>query len=377
MFADFCGVPFGVSCTSGTAGLTIALQALDIGPGDEVIVPGLTWVACASAVCNLGAVPVLADVDPDSLIMTGETARAVASQRTRAILAVHLYSSLAPMHELVALGHELAVPVVEDASQAHGALVDGMRAGATGTIGVFSMQQSKLLTAGEGGACVTSDVLLYRRLVQLRTDSRIYADETDGADAAGLGRELVPCGEVIGRNLCMSEFHAAILFERLPLLDKENAHRHRNFLNLAARLRSIDGVTLPTGISSELPTHYRVCVRFAPEVLADVGIGSIARCLAAELNLPVEETDKPLNRSRLYQPMLSPLVSRQPAASSLFDPGRFALPQATAAAAHSLTLPHWCLLGDDSDIDDIVAAFEKVLRHIPQLRMEAERCAST
>lgn len=371
-FADFCGVPFGVSCASGTAGLTIAFQALGIGPGDEVIVPGLTWVACASAVCNLGAVPVLADVDPGSLTMTRETARAVAGPRTKAILAVHLYSSLAPMPELLALGRELAVPVVEDASQAHGALVDGVRAGAAGTIGVFSMQQSKLLTAGEGGACVTDDASLYRRLVQLRADSRVYSDEANTTDEAGLGRELEPCGEVFGRNLCMSEFHAAILLERLPLLDQENAHRHRNFTRLAARLGHIDGITLPMGTSSAFPTHYRVCVRFRPEVLAGVAIGTIARCLAAELNLPIEATDTPLNRSRLYQPMLSPLVSRQPAASSIYDPGRFALPQATVAAACSLTLPHWCLLGDDSDIDDMVAAFEKVLRHLPQLQREGE-----
>jgi dTDP-4-amino-4,6-dideoxygalactose transaminase len=310
--------------------------------------------------------------------MTRDTARAATSQRTKAILAVHLYSSLAPMRELVALGHELAVPVVEDASQAHGALIDGVRAGAAGTIGVFSMQQSKLLTAGEGGVCVTSDAKLYRRLAQLRADSRMYVDETYGAaEEAGLGRALVPCGEVFGRNLCMSEFHAAILVERLPLLDKENIHRHRNFINLAGRLKSIYGVTLPTGTSSELPTHYRVCMRFMPEVLAEVNIGTIARCLEAELNLPVEVIDTPLNRCRLYQPMLSPLASRQAGASSIFDPVRFPLPQATAAAAHSLTLPHWCLLGDDSDIDDIVVAIEKVLRHIPQLPMEIKRCAST
>lgn len=377
-FADFCRVPYGVSCTNGSAALTIAFQALGIGPGDEVIVPGLTWVACASSICNLGAVPVLADVDQKSLVMTGETARAVASQKTKAILAVHLYSSIAPMGDLIALGEELAVPVVEDASQAHGALFKGMRAGASGIVGVFSMQQSKLLTAGEGGACVTSDPSLYRKLIQLRADSRGYADEEANlVQQTRQSRKLVPYGEVFGRNLCMSEFHAAILLERLPLLDQENTHRHRNFLILAERLKSIEGITLPTGAPSELPTHYRVCVRLAPELLTNIGINTIARCLSAELNLPIEVTDTPLNSSPLYQPMLSPLVSRQPGASLLFEPSRFELPQAMAIASCTLTLPHWCLLGDESDIDDIISAFKKVLGLLPKIQTERLYGATT
>lgn len=368
-FADFCGVPFGVSCANGTAALTIALQALDIGLGDEVIIPGLTWVACASAICNLGAVPVLADIDVNSLVMTKETARAAVTPQTKAILAVHFYSTLAPISELVELGCELGVPVIEDASQAHGALFQGVRAGASGTIGVFSMQQSKLLTAGEGGACVTRDASLYRRLIQLRADSRVYSDGANIAENINLGRKLVPCGEVLGRNLCMSEFHAAILFERLPMLDKENSHRHQNLQILAERLGEINGITLLADMSSEMPTYYRIPIYFIPEILRGVNINIVAQCLTAELNLPVEVCDPPLNRNILYQPMLSPLVSRQPSSSS-FDPSQFPLPNANAIAKYCLTLPHWSLLGDESDISDIVTAFKKLLQNIPALQIK-------
>lgn len=361
-FATYCGGKYGVSCGSGTAALTIALQALGVGPGDEVLVPGLTWVACASAVCNVGATPVLIDVEPATLCISAQTIQPALSPHTRAILLVHLYSSLAPISEICTLANEMAIPVIEDASQAHGARIAGGRAGTFGAIGVFSMQQSKLLASGEGGVCVTNDPALYRRLQQLRADGRLYADEVGGtlAEEPAFQRQIVPCGEVFGRNYCMSEFHAAILLERLPLLDAENTHRRRNFDRLHNRLTGSSGLHLVTGAAAEESTHYRVCVRLEESLLRGFDIKMIARAIAAELRLPVEPVDAPLNNNPLYAPLLSPMLSRF-ADAAQYDPRRFRLPEAEAAARCCLTLPHWALLGDDSDLDDIVAAFRKVL----------------
>ena len=353
-FAEYCGVAHAVPCGSGSAALTIALQALSVGPGDEVVLPGLAWVACAASVCNLGATPVLADIDPQTLCMTTDTARAVMSDRTRAIMALHLYSSRAPMTSLEQLARECGVPLIEDASHAHGALIDGKRAGAFGTISVFSMQQSKLLTAGEGGVCLTSDPDLYSRMQQYRADGRIYADEAQGRSNTAEPysfREIVPRGDVLGRNLCLSEFHAAILLDRLTGLDKENAHRRKNYSLLSSRVSALPGVSLVADSLGEGGTHYRVCIRVEPSVLEGLDIADVARALQAELRLPVETIDPPLNSNPLFPPCAWP--GRAGSAAPL--------PAADWALRHCLTLPHWCLLGDARDAQDIVDALDKAL----------------
>lgn len=358
-FAAYCGMEFCVPCGNGTAALTIALQALGIGPGDEVIVPGLTWVACASAVCHVGAVPILADVDPFTLCLSPASARSLLSSRTAAIMMVHLYSSLAPVAQIQELADRAGIPVLEDASQAHGAVVHGRRVGTFGRVSAFSMQQSKLLTAGEGGACLTNDAEIYRRMQQFRADGRGLA----GADGHDPYRELVPYGEVLGRNLCLSEFHAAILLDALGRLDTENAHRHRNFIALTELLDRLPGVTAVAGENAEVPTHYKVCLRFDERLLAGLPVAFLARALTEELSLPVEMLDAPLNANPLYQPLRSPHIGRLSGAASLYDPSRFELPAATAAARCCVTLPHWSLLGDRSDLEDIVNALAKVLEH--------------
>lgn len=357
-FASYVGRRYGVACASGSAALSMALQVLDIGPGDEVLVPGVTWVACASAVHAVGATPVLVDVDPHSLTMSLEDAEKAVTARSRALLMVHLYGSLAPVKSMQELADRHGLVLIEDASQAHGAQFEDGRAGSFGRISVFSMQQSKLLSAGEGGSCLTDDVHLYRRLQQLRADGRIYADELDNQSSTGSImdkwlREIVPCGEIAGRNLCMSEFHAAILLDRLNLLDAENRHRHSNFLSLIEMLRERYGndITPVTGHGASLPTHYRVCLRLSDQMLHGLPIGGVARAVSAELSLPVETIDSPLNTNPLYRPWMGDRVSQVP-------PG---LPVAADMARRCLTLPHWSLLGESADIHDILAALEKVL----------------
>ena len=373
-FAEYCGVSYAVPCGSGSAALTIALQALSIGPGDEVVLPGLAWIACASSVRNLGAIPVPADVDSDSLCMTADTARTVMSKRTRAIMAVHLYSARSPMDDLGKLALEYNIPLIEDASHSHGAIINGKRVGTFGTIGLFSMQQSKLLTAGEGGICLTNNRELYLRMQQFRADGRIYANESqreERKEEPYSFHEIIPRGDVLGRNFCLSEFHAAILLDRLENLDNENAHRRVNFDHLSSHISSMYGLSLVTDEDGGQRTHYRVCIRLKPDVLGDLDIEEVARALQAELRLPIEKIDLPLD----INPLFPSSAWLQP--PQIIDKNEgTSLPVAKWALQHCLTLPHWCLLGDSRDTQDIADALVKVLFRLRDRLPRQERRSS-
>jgi perosamine synthetase len=163
-FARYLGTRFALSTSSCTGALHLALLALGVGPGDEVIVPEVTWVATASAVCYTGATPVLVDIDPDTWCIDLQSASRVISSRTRVIVPVHLYGHPADMVALNELAQAHGLKVLEDAAPALGAEVDGRKVGALSDVGAFSFQGAKIMTAGEGGMLVTSDEALYERV---------------------------------------------------------------------------------------------------------------------------------------------------------------------------------------------------------------------
>lgn len=348
-FAEFHGVPFCTPTTSGTASLTIALQGIGVGRGDEVLVPGLTWVACASSVAALGADPVLVDVEEATLAMSPERARAACTPRTAAILVVHPFCSVADLDAFVELAGELGVPLVEDCAPAHGACWRGRPVGTFGVAGCFSMQQSKLLTSGEGGAVITADEDLYDRLEQLRCDGRRFADEPVP------GRlELVEVGAVGGRNLCLSEFQAAVLLDGLGRLREENELRAERARYLRSLLESIEGVSLlPDDPRVTTRTFYNLVLRFDTDAFAGNAIDAIAAALSAELATMVNPVYVPLNRHRLL---------------ARLELGRYALPGAERARRTCATLTHPVLLGDHAGMEDVVAAIGKVQRHAGELR---------
>lgn len=369
-FADFVGRQYAVPCASGSAALSIALQALDIGPGDEVIVPGLTWVACASAVTRLGAIPILVDVDSASLCISPTAVSKAISSATRAILAVHMYSSRADIPELQSLCDQHGLHLVEDASQAHGAKLGQQRVGSFGSISIFSFQQTKLLAAGEGGIALTDDIALYQRLQQLRADGRRYGS----ADSDQVFFDLDDVGGVFGCNYCMSEFHAAILIEGLNRLDRENIHRSAMLSKLHSGLQQIDGVDLVLDnlAPAEGATHYKLVLRFGLQTDWRIGPELLAMALSAELFLPIEPLDRPLNRNPLYTPLDSALIKRQPAGASQWNPKRFDLSQAIDAWQQCVALPHQCLLGSKDDVDAILEALFKIRQNTQQLLQLAE-----
>jgi perosamine synthetase len=167
-FARYCGTEYAIAVSNGTTGLHLALAALGLKPGDEVIIPDLTFVATANAVAYTGATPILADIDADTLGMDPASVKSLISARTRAIIPVHLYGHPADMDALTEIGDAHGVPIIEDAAEAHGAEYRGRRVGGLGKCGVFSFYGNKVITTGEGGMLTTNDRDFHQRARRLR-----------------------------------------------------------------------------------------------------------------------------------------------------------------------------------------------------------------
>jgi dTDP-4-amino-4,6-dideoxygalactose transaminase len=209
-FAAYCGVDHCVSLNSGTSALHLALRCLDIGPGDEVVTVGLTFIATAWAISYVGAKPVFVDIDPARRTMCPTKLEAAITPRTKAIIPVHVYGMPAEMDPIKTIADRNGLPIIEDAAQAHGARYRGKRVGQFGQIACFSFYPSKNLGAyGEGGALVTNDTSIAQRAGSLRdhAQSQKYLHDE------------------IGYNYRMDNFQAAVLAIKLKRLDTWNTAR--------------------------------------------------------------------------------------------------------------------------------------------------------
>lgn len=167
-FARYCGTEHALAVSNGTTGLHLALAALGLKAGDEVIVPDLTFVATANAVAYTGATPVLAEIDPDTLCIDPESVKSLITDRTKAIIPVHLYGHPADMDALKEIAEARGIDLIEDAAEAHGAEYKGRRVGGFGKCGVFSFYGNKVITTGEGGMLTTNDHAFYQCAKRLR-----------------------------------------------------------------------------------------------------------------------------------------------------------------------------------------------------------------
>jgi dTDP-4-amino-4,6-dideoxygalactose transaminase len=229
-YARFVGARFGIGVGTGLDALRLALEALGIGPGDEVIVPGNTFIATALAVSAVGAVPVLVDVDPETYNIDLDLVRPLITPRTRAIIPVHLYGQAADMQATLALAAEFGLKVVEDACQAHGARYEGKGCGTMGDLGCFSFYPGKNLGAlGDGGLVVTNDEALAAAVGRLRSygEARKYHHVEKGINAR------------------LDTLQAAVLRVKLPRLEASNKARQAHAKAYASALAGVPCIVTP------------------------------------------------------------------------------------------------------------------------------------
>lgn len=348
-FAAMHGARYGLCVANGTIALVAALQAAGIRFGDEVIVPAYTWDGTATAVLFAGGVPVFADVDPDTYCLDVDSAREAITPRTRAILPVHLAMRFAAMDGLLALAAEHGLKIIEDCAHAHGGQHRGRGAGSIGDLGCFSFQESKLMTAGEGGIVITSNLQFFEHLQSQVNCGR--ASATNQFEQ-----------RVLGSNYRMTELQAALLIGQLEMLPELTARRSRAAARLSASLSTIPGVRpLPVqpGITREAIYHY--VFQYRPEGRAPVRDLFVA-ALEAE-GIPCD--------GRFYEPVYrSDLFYATPENCPQLhaDYSNVRCPVSERAAYdESVWLPQFLLIGDDQDVDDVASAVAKVVRNLGEL----------
>lgn len=267
-FAAYCGVRHGIGTTSGTTALHLALAALGVGPGDEVVVPDFTMIACAFAVCYTGAMPVAVDADPLTWNIDVGRVEQKLTPRTKAIMAVHIYGHPTDMDPLLALARARGIAVLEDAAEAHGATYKGRRCGSLGDIAAFSFYANKVIATGEGGMVVTSDDALaaecraLRNLSFPRDGGRVYLHDR------------------IGFNYRMSNLQGALGLAQLERVDDLVAARRAHAARYSRSLASVDALELPPELPWATSSYwmYGVVLREGARLTRD----ELARRLAAE-----------------------------------------------------------------------------------------------
>jgi hypothetical protein len=263
-FAQFVGVKYAVALANGTAALELALHALGIGPGDEVVVPSKTFIASASCVVRLGATPVVADIDPDSQNITAASIAKVLTARTKAVIAVHLAGWPCGMDEILALAKERGLRVVEDCAQCVGARYKGRTTGSMGDIGAFSFCQDKIITTGgEGGMLVTDSRELWEKAWSYKDHGKSYAAVFERDHPFGF-RWL---HESFGTNGRITEMQSAIGRLQLRKLPQWLALRRHNASLLSQGLSAVPGLRLALPPAHSEHAYYKYYAFIRPEML--------------------------------------------------------------------------------------------------------------
>ncbi len=352
-FAEYHGARYGLAMTNGTHTLEAALIACDIGEGDEVIVPAMTFVASASAVFAVNATPVLVDIDPETLCLDVTAADAAVTPRTRAVVVVHVAGCAADLDALTELCARRGLRLIEDCAHAHGTFWRGRGVGSWGDFGSFSMQRSKLMTAGEGGVLICQDE-------QLADAAWAYAD------CGRVKGEWFYHHATMGSNLRMTEWQGAVLQAQLDRFPEQNRRRNRNAVALNAALQEIPGIR-PQRRDPRMDSQGNYCFVFhyEPDQFAGLPLRAFERALAAE-GIPMgvsypSLTDLAVFRSERFAPRLRHRLTEAGYAT-------LHLPRAEAAAATTVWLQHRLLLGTVEDAVDVARAVEKLHVHASALR---------
>ena len=352
-FAAFSRAKYCVALMNGTVALQLALEALDIGAGDEVIVPGYTWQATAAACLDVNAIPIIVDVDPETYCIDPDLVEAAITPRTRAIIPVHLYGCMADMDRIMEIAGKHDLKVIEDCAQTHGSRWREMGAGAIGDVGSFSMQHSKVLASGEGGACLTNDDNLFERLSALRHCGRPRQGEKSPIQSG---------------NYRMTEFQAAILLAGLERLEDQTNLRDENAMYLNSRLTEVPGIR-PMKRHPQITrqAYFSFVFRYDEDVFG-APRSAFLRALSAEIALNPWIIFEPLNRATLYNPQTKKRHHWSEEYWKAIDPSRFELPVCEQAhRTECVAFHHPFLLGAKADMDDFADGVAKVYENRAEL----------
>jgi len=252
-FAEYVGVAHAVSLPSCTSALHLALAALGVGEGDEVIVPEATWIATSAPIAYVGATPVFADIDKDSWCLDAASVERSITPRTKAVIVVHLYGNMADMDAIMAVAKRHGIAVIEDAAQAIGSEFRDRKAGAFGDAGAFSFHGSKTLTTGEGGMLVTSRDDIFARVLRLRDHGR------EPGDRLFINHE-------VAFKYKMSALQAAFGLAQLERIDELVARKRELFAWYAQHFAGMNGITLNREAATTKNTYWMVTALFSPQL---------------------------------------------------------------------------------------------------------------
>jgi len=347
-FTEYCEAKHGVSVSSGTVALQVALEAAGVVLGDEVIVPSYTFIATASSVALVGGVPVFVDVDPDTYLIDPAAVEAAITEKTKAIIAVHIAGQPADLDALTAIAAKHGVLLIEDSAQAHAAAWKGRRVGAIGDLGTFSFQASKNLNAGEGGFIVTDDEELQLRAWSIHNCGR------------------APGGEwyehpLVGGNYRLTEMQAALALSQLRRLDEQTEKRTDSAALLTEQLSEIEGIR-PLAVDERVTRHafHLYVFRYDADAFGGAAREQFLKALAAE-GIPCAAGYKPLYREPAFQarfsdfPLSSPAFGGRPDYSGVHCPVTERI-----CADEAVWLTQNLLLGTESDISQISEAIAKI-----------------
>ena len=362
-FKEFHGARFALPVANGSAAIEIALRAIGIRPGDEVIVPAYTFISTATSVLMVGAIPVFADIEADSYCLDPQDVARRIGPKTSAILPVHLGGQMADMPAIVEVAKQKGLAIVEDCAQAIGSTLEGKQAGTWGDLGTFSFQSNKTITSGEGGLVMTNDPTLAEKVVALRAFGRFRGK-------TGVRSSDLTC-QRLSSNYRLSEFQAAALLGQLEKFPGQDARRQANAVRLTEGIDQIPGVKHIRLYSPSMKHgYYYYLIRYEREEFGNLDQDRLCQALNAE-GIPFVPGDrKPLYCHPVFEvenlaELLCPQVlERYRQAVDLEHPE---CPVTEEACESTLILRHQVLLGEQRDMDDIVEAVWKVQRNIDEL----------
>ncbi len=288
-FAAFCGTKYALTCVNGSVALRLALIAIGVRPGDEVIIPPYTFIATSTIVLEANCVPVFVDIDPDTYNLDPSKIEAAITKRTKAIIPVHFAGQACEMDKIMAIAKKHKLMVIEDACHGHGAEYKGKKLGSIGDAGCFSFQSSKNLTCGEGGMVVTNDEKLYDMMNSLRNVGRVKGGQWYEHHN-------------LGCNYRLTQLQAVLLTSQLKRLKEQTKKRHENGTYLNSLLEKIDGVKpLSRGMGETIHSYHIYIFKYDKAKFNNLPKSDFAQMLAAEGVPCFMGYPQPLYKQPLFQ----------------------------------------------------------------------------